>query len=189
MRRRRTEKQRQQGGWGGLQSVWCKRERGRVEERENWSDEADGVLELWWTCDLHVSAELTIKVTGEICLCWNILWFPNVLLKSCSWGWLERCRKVGWSMWLKLQPFWSPVKWKQFVWSQGRKWGEIHAYRWPLSGGVTMICCPLLLDAAGVTHTEICLARLLPRCSSPFSSTLTGSLAFAHLSCFYCFCC
>lgn len=93
--RRRTEKQRQQGGWGGLQSVWCKRERGRVEERESWSDEADGVLELWWTCALRVSAERTVKLTGEFWLCWNILWFPNVLLKSCSWGWLESCREVG----------------------------------------------------------------------------------------------
>lgn len=147
MRRRRTEKQRQQGGWGGLQSVWCKRERGRVEERElvRWGWRCPGTLVNLRSC--------LCRLTGEFCLCWNILWFPNVLLDSCTWGWLESCRKVRWSAWPK--PFWSLVRWKQFAWSQGRKWGEIHGYRRPLGGGITVLCCLLLLDAAGVTHTDL----------------------------------
>lgn len=111
-RRRRTGKQRQQGGWGGLQSVWCKRERegGIVEERRRRADEADRVLEVWWTCEFHVWSEPTVKVTGEFGLHWNSLWFtvlressPGVDLRRC-WTRYERCQNIQLSKQLKLLP-------------------------------------------------------------------------------------
>lgn len=65
-----------------------------MEERRRWTDEADRVLEVWWTCEFHVSSEPTIKVTGEFGLHWNSLWFT--VLRESSPG--EKMLNQRWEM-------------------------------------------------------------------------------------------